>query len=200
MNIFAKLSPACFLAVVLPFAEVSAVAAAGKPLELTQIFGPAAIRGERAPAIRWLPDGTAYTTIEQSAGAGGVELVRYDAATGKRSVIELRTSKPLEPVDHHWSPTAQVLLLKAASGWSIYDLEKKELRPLGRDLASGSLLYPEFSPDGTRIAYVAGGNLHVEQVDGSSSLRLTSDGTELILNARGDLAYEEEFALGKAYL
>ena len=36
-------------------------------------------------------------------------------------------------------------------------------------------------------------------VDGAGTVRLTSDGSDLILNARGDLAYEEEFALGKAF-
>jgi dipeptidyl-peptidase-4 len=198
MNTFAKITS--LLIVALPFPTVAAAAAVGKPLELAQIFGPAAIRAERTPAVRWLPDGMAYTTLEQSANAGGMDLVRYDAATGKRSIIALGTSKPLEVVDHHWSPTAQVVLLKASTGWSLYDLKKKELRQLGRHLAPGSLLYPEFSPDGTRIAYVAGGNLHVEAVDGSASLQLTSDGTDLLLNARGDLAYEEEFALAKAYL
>src|SRR5687768_1344597 len=40
-------------------------------------FGPA----------RWLADGTAYTTVERSAGTEGSDIVRYDAATGARSVL-----------------------------------------------------------------------------------------------------------------
>ena len=41
-------------------------------------FGPA----------RWLDDGTAYTTVERGTGqAGGSDIVRYDAATGARSIL-----------------------------------------------------------------------------------------------------------------
>ena len=41
-------------------------------------FGPA----------RWLADGTAYTTVERGTGqAGGTDIVRYDAATGARSIL-----------------------------------------------------------------------------------------------------------------
>ena len=40
-------------------------------------FGPA----------RWLADGTAYTTVERSPAPSGSDIVRYDAATGARSVL-----------------------------------------------------------------------------------------------------------------
>ena len=41
-------------------------------------FGPA----------RWLPDGAGYSTVEAAAGgSGGNDIVRYDAATGARSVL-----------------------------------------------------------------------------------------------------------------
>ena len=52
-------------------------------------FGPA----------RWLADGTAYTTVERSPGAGGSDIVRYDAATGTRSV--LISSAQLTPSGRH---------------------------------------------------------------------------------------------------
>ena len=45
-------------------------------------FGPA----------RWLEDGTAYTTVERGTGqAGGSDIVRYDAATGARSILIANT-------------------------------------------------------------------------------------------------------------
>lgn len=204
----ALLASICLLAAALPRPASSAdEAAIGKPLELAQIFGPAAIPLDRTPAIRWLADGMAYTTLEKSANAGdGMDVVRYETATGRRSIalpatalIAPGTTTPLAVVDHEWSPNARLLLLKIGAGCWLYDFKMKQLRQLGRDLPPDSVLYPEFSPDSTRIAYVAGGNLHVEKVDGSASLRLTSDGTELLLNGRGDLAYQEEFALGKAF-
>src|SRR6185436_9519593 len=56
-----------------------------------------------------------------------------------------------------------------------------------------------FSPDGSRVAYVSGNNLYSELTAGSTPVALTGDGSDLILNARADLAYEEEFSLGKAF-
>ena len=71
-------------------------------------FGPA----------RWLADGTAYTTVERSAGTEGSDIVRYDAATGARSV--LISSAQLTPAgatralaigDYVWSDDATKLLI-----------------------------------------------------------------------------------------
>jgi dipeptidyl-peptidase 4 len=208
MNTRARIWSICFLATALPCTGSSAdQAASGKPLELAQIFGAAAIPLERTPVIRWLAEGMAYTTLEKSANAAdAMDVVRYGTATGKRSIalpaaalIRPGTTTPLAIVDHEWSANARLLMLKVAGGYWLYDFRIKQLRQLGRGLPADSVLYPEFSPDSTRIAYVAGGNLHVEQIDSSSSLRLTSDGTEVLLNGRGDLAYQEEFALGKAF-
>ena len=184
------------------------VSAAIKPLELEQIFGASAIRIERAPVVRWLEGGSAYSTLEKSADAdGGIDVVRHDTATGKRSIALPATAlmsagfkKPLATIDHEWSPNARLLLLKDANrDFWLYDFATRELHQLGRDLPSGSVQFPQFSPDGTRVAYVASGDLHVERAAGSSAQRLTSDGTDLLLNGRGDLAYEEEFALAKAF-
>jgi dipeptidyl-peptidase 4 len=175
----------------------------GKPLELTQIFGPSAVPLERRTPIEWLANGAAYSTLEPSGKIdGGVDVVRYESASGKRSIavraealVPAGASKPLTVTNHRWSPDARSLLLTSSAGehW-LFSLQTKGLRQLGHNL-----LHPEFSPDSSRIAYVAGHNLHVERIDDSRVVKLTDDGSDLILNGRGDLAYEEEFALGKAF-
>src|SRR5687768_7269303 len=70
-------------------------------------FGPA----------RWLGDGTAYTTVERAEG-GGSDIVRYDAATGTRSVLISSTqltpsggNKPLTIADYVWSDDGGKLLI-----------------------------------------------------------------------------------------
>ena len=191
MNTLIRLLFACLLA--------SAVSA--QPLELTQIYGPAAVAPDPRPSIRWLDRGAAYTVYEKSG------LVRYDTASGKRTVLlgaaaltPDGANQPLVLSDHQWSRDAARLLLSAsspASTW-VYDLDARTLRRIGSAQTSG-LLHPEFSPDGTRVAYVAGNNLFVENADGTAAVQLTTDGSELILNGRGDVAYEEEFGLAKAY-
>jgi dipeptidyl-peptidase 4 len=180
----------------------------GKPLELTQIFGPSAVSLERRAAIEWLADGAAYSMLEPSGTIdGSVDVVRYESASGKRSIavraealVPPGAATPLAVTNHRWSPNARTLLLTNAAGehW-LFDLETKGLRQLGSALPKSALLHPEFSPDSSRIAYVAGNNLHVEQVDDSRVVKLTDDGSDLVLNGRSDVAYEEEFSLSKAF-
>ena len=174
-----------------------------RPLELTQIFGPSAVSMERRAAIEWLADGAAYSTLEPSRTIdGSADVVRYETASGKRSIavraeslVPAGAATPLAVTNHQWSPNARSLLLTTSAGehW-LFDLETAGLRQLGR-----GLLHPEFSPDSSRIAYVAGNNLHVDRVASSQVVKLTDDGSDLVLNGRGDVAYEEEFSLGKAF-
>jgi dipeptidyl-peptidase-4 len=70
-------------------------------------FGPA----------RWLEDGTAYTTVERASN-GGSDIVRYDAASGARSVLISNTQltpgggeKPLAIADYVWSDDGTKLLI-----------------------------------------------------------------------------------------
>jgi dipeptidyl-peptidase-4 len=184
--------------------------AANDRLELPQIFGPGAIAAERAPSIRWIGD--AYSTLEKSGTVDGSDLVRYDAASGKRSVIARAETmsdggKPLSIDGYDWSRDGRRVLLTVESPearrnnpvshvW-LLDVRAQSLRKVGAGLPA-PLLHAEFSPDGTRIAYVCANNLYVESLDGKRA-QLTTDGDDIVLNGRGDLAYEEEFSLGKAY-
>ena len=184
--------------------------AANDRLELSQIFGPDAIAAERAPAIRWIGD--AYSTLEKSTTVDGRDLVRYDAATGKRSVVARAEmlndgGKRLSIGGYAWSPDGRHVLLTVGSTGArrddpmsqvwVLDVRTKTLRQVGAGLPA-ALLHAEFSPDGAHVAYVCANNLYVESLEGRR-VRLTSDGDGVVLNGRGDLAYEEEFSLGKAY-
>ena len=62
---------------------------------------------------------------------------------------------------------------------------------------TAAMLNPTYSPDSTRIAYTDGGDLYVKEVATGEVLRLTYDGSELILNGRASWVYYEEI-LGRA--
>jgi dipeptidyl-peptidase-4 len=130
-------------------------------------FGPA----------RWFPGGTAasYTTLEPAAGGGeAADIVRYDAATGARTVlvpaaklIAPGTTSPLEIESYTWSPDAKrvVIFTNSRQVWRqrtrgdfwLLDLGTWSLRKLGGpDAPPSSLMFATFSPDGRRIAYVRG--------------------------------------------
>lgn len=160
-------------------------------------------RGITAP--RWMDDGVTYTTVE----AG--EIVRYDAATGKRDILISKaqltppqTAKPLAINDYAWSADGKkllvmtnrhtVLIRKPAGEYWIRDRPSGAWRKLGGDKGS-DLLFAKLSPDGSRAAYVRGTDLFVEELASGAIRPLTSDGSDMIINGTSDWVYDEEFAL-----
>jgi dipeptidyl-peptidase-4 len=203
------MKPSASLLALLCLSTSSAYAASDR-LDLSRIFGPDAIAAERAPAIRWIGD--AYSTLEKSTTVEGRDLVRYDAASGKRSVVARAETlseggKPLAIGGYEWSHDGSRVLLTVESAGArrsdpvsavwVLDVRAQTLRRVGAGLPA-ALLHAEFSPDGARIAFICANNLYVESLDGRR-VQLTTDGDDVVLNGRGDLAYEEEFSLGKAY-
>src|SRR5205809_5674751 len=88
------------------------IQAQGDPRRLTlqRIFASRDFLGERFGPARWLASGDAYTTLELAVG-GGADIVRYDAATGARSVLvsaarltPAGASEAIDVEDYAWSP------------------------------------------------------------------------------------------------
>jgi len=166
-------------------------------------FGPA----------RWLEGGASYTTVEPSTEtAGGKDIVRYATATGERSVlvgasklVPAGAKTPLAIEDYAWSTDMSRLLVYTNSKrvWrqntrgDYWVLERKSgaLRKLGGDAAESSLLFAKFSPDGSKVAYVRGNNIYVEELAGGSIVQITHDGSETTINGTSDWVYEEELFL-----
>ncbi len=198
--------------------SLASAASSGGALTLEAIYGRDAARLEDNPVSKWVGKGDAYTVIEKSSHvSGGFDIVQYDARSGKRSVVvDARkmvpqgTSAPLRIADYDFSPDHRqvMLFVRAAAArrnnplgdyWML-DLGKGTLHKLGGgDVAAEGLLYAEFAPNGRHVAYVRANDLYVEPADGGNPVRLTNDGSDLILNGRSDVAYEEEFGLGKAF-
>lgn len=188
------------------------------PLTLDRIFGKSAIRADSVEGGEWTADGSGYTAIEPSLDVKeGTDLVRYDVARNARTVqvaardlIVKATGKPLRIESYAWSKDGRQLLIftngtrfrrtRALGDYWLFDPATKALRQIGGDAPASSLMYAEFSPDGSSIAYVRDNNLYVEPTAGDAGpRRLTSDGSDLIVNGLGDWVYEEEFYLRKAW-
>jgi dipeptidyl-peptidase-4 len=181
--------------------------------QIQRIFGSAAYQVPRFGPARWLADGSAYTTVEQSKERGDAwDIVRYDAATGARSVliagsrlIPTGTSTPLEIDDYAWSDDGRRLLLftntrkvwrdNTRGDYWVFDVAGGTLRQVGGDAPKASLMFAKFSPDGTRVAYVRANDIYVESIDSGAITRLTSDGSETTINGTSDWVYEEELGV-----
>ncbi|GAA4023361.1 S9 family peptidase [Hymenobacter glaciei] len=74
----------------------------------------------------------------------------------------------------------------------VYDTGTKQLTQLGKGRPESSLMFAKFSPDGSKVAYVSGHNLFVENLADHAITQLTSDGTDKLINGTFDWVYEEE--------
>jgi dipeptidyl-peptidase-4 len=162
--------------------------------------------------VRWQANGGGYLALEPSPTKKEfVDIVRYDAVSGDRSVIvsaekltPASAANPLLVEEFDLSQDEQKLLVFTNServwrsntrgDYWVLDLKSGNLRKLGGAEAKPStLMFAKFSPDGTRVGYVRENNIYVESLDANSRIRkLTNDGSRYIINGTFDWVYEEE--------
>jgi dipeptidyl-peptidase-4 len=183
-------------------------------LDVQMIYASNWFQGDFFGPARWLGQGEAYTTLERAtAPARGQEMVKYETATGTRSVliaanrlIPSGDSMPLSIEDYSWNGDQSKLLIFTNSRpvWRqntrgdfwVLDLKTWELRKLGgAEAKEATLQFAKFSPDGTKVGYVRENDLYVEDLGTGRITRLTNDGSRSIINGTFDWVYEEELGL-----
>ena len=171
--------------------------------------------------IRWLEDGSGYTTLEDSQAHEDVndpnaekskDIIRYQPESGERGIIVPATRlipkdelEPLKIDDYSWSADGKKLLIftntkrvwrtNTRGDYWVLDLATWELRKLGGDAEPSTLMFAKFSPGGLRVAYVRERNLYVQNLKDLRITQLTKDGSDTIINGTSDWVYEEEFRL-----
>lgn len=165
-------------------------------------FGPA----------RWLEDGSAYTTLENSSDTKGQDIVKYNPKTGERIILVSSNSfipkgkkEALQIKDYHWSKDGKKLLIftntkrvwryNTRGDYWILNLESGKLQQIGKPLTESTLKFAKFSPNSEMVAYVSEQNIYMEDIITESITVLTSDGGDNIINGTFDWSYEEELSL-----
>ena len=196
---------------ILPAVVVAQPPVTASRLTVERIFGSREFAARGAGQLRWLDDST-YVALQASPQQNGAELARFNARTGARDVLVQSTwltpngaSAPLEVEDYFWSPDHKRLLVFTAServwrentrgDYWVLDLTSRQLRKLGGEAPTSTLMFAKFSPDSRRVAYVRQNDLYVEDVANGAITRLTSDGSRTIINGTFDWVYEEELSL-----
>lgn len=185
--------------------------------QIDRIFQKREYDAPRFGPARWLPGGSAYVIVEPVAAPGkGREIVRYDAATGARSILVAAAlltppgaDTPLDVADYAWSPDGARLLIftntrkvwrdNTRGDYWVLTPKSGALRRLGGDAPEASLMFAKFSPDGSRVAYVRGNNIYVERLEDGRITQLTRDGSETTINGTSDWVYEEELGVRDAF-
>ena len=163
--------------------------AAEPELTLEAIYKDGSFPTRYYRSVRWMEDSQHYTTLESNRERDCSEIIRYSAESGERVVlvgadqlIPAGGKAPLNVRDYHWSPDNQLLLLftntrrvwryHTRGDYWVLDLKSGTLQQLGKSLPESTLMFAKFSPDASRVAYVSGHNIYVEDLAGS---RITQD-------------------------
>lgn len=193
-----------FLGIQFTYAQVS-----DSLLTIDRIYNSSEFRGERQGPVFWIDQGEAFVTVEKDE-RGQDQLKKYISRSNKKSTylgsVESTPSghnEALEIEDFSLSPDGSHLLIFTNSSrvWRsntkgdywVYDFNSKNLKQIGKEFPSSSLMFAKISGDNKNVAYVQDFNIYLENLSTGEITQLTKDGTGDIINGTFDWVYEEEF-------
>jgi len=158
----------------------------------------------------WLGSGDYYLALEPSATGAGSDIVRYQTATGAREILVAanrlipageKTPLPVENYKMSSDGNQVLVFTNSKTVWRqntrgdywVLDLKSGALRKLGGDAPASSLMFAKFSPDNSKVGYVRGNNVYVEDLTSGKIAQLTHDGSDTVINGTSDWVNEEEF-------
>ncbi len=188
------------------------------PLTVAELFaehgGPV---GEAPKDFVWSADGrtASYASGDSEHGEPG-DVIGIDAATGAATVLadgsRLATLREMasaasgkadrairdrdhraryDEASYQWTPEGKHLLVDAGGALWLHDVQSgADTHLAGTGLGSGD--DPKYAPDGTRLSFVSGHNLHVVTLADGKETALTNTRSATVLNGGVDWLYEEE--------
>jgi dipeptidyl-peptidase-4 len=197
------------LLVPLPAAAQPPARDARKDLTIADIFDPEtrADFGHPVTGLAWIDDGH-YHWPRTDRRTRLTEHLRVDALSGSteplfdagalESALRSVAGVPDEPAralarqsSYVMNARRTALLVTAAGDLFLFEFRTRTLTRLTN--TAGAEEEPSFSPDGSRVAFVRGGNLHVVDLGRRVVERaLTRDGSPDVLNGILDWVYQEE--------
>jgi dipeptidyl-peptidase-4 len=154
-------------------------------------------RGKGISGISSLKNGENYVVIEQ----GGIAKYSYKTSQKEGNIVDGKFQSYIFNDDE-----SKILLLKESE--PIYRhsfLGKFDVK----DLKSGKVINlnngnfvqePTFSPDGSKVAFIADNNMFYQDLQSGKITQITTDGKKnSILNGLADWVYEEEFGHAQLY-
>jgi dipeptidyl-peptidase 4 len=150
------------------------------------------------PKFQLMADGRHYTQFVKG------ELVRFDLLTQTQdSVLVKKGEIKVKYDEYSFSETEQQLLLRTETQpgyrhsvlatYYVFDLRTRKTVRVNESMPAQ---FAALSPDGRKVAYVMGNNVHVRYLDSGKNVQVTDNGSpNEIINGVPDWVYEEEFSV-----
>jgi len=161
-------------------------------------------------SISWMPDGNSFTSVEK------YSIVKTVLPSMAKTVLfDLDKLIPRDDVNprnissYTMSEAQKLVLLeintvekyhKTTGEVWVYNAADSKIKQLGKSLRTDGLMYPKFSPDGTKVAYVYQDksnnkvvyNIYSEDLKTGKIKQLTFDTMDRSINGTFDWVYSEE--------
>lgn len=178
-----------------------------KNITLEDIFRGRVFMQQSISGLRSMRDGEHYTQVESG------NLVKHRYATGEpvETLVDFGDLRlkmlNRSPEDYELSADETKMLITTNSkyvyrrsftaDYFVYDFATKTCEPLSDN---GEQKAAQFSPDGTRIAFVRANNIFIKDLKGKTERQITFDGKfNEIINGHADWVYEEEYEITRAF-
>jgi dipeptidyl-peptidase-4 len=186
---------------ILPFSFFSQ-----QKITLENIWAQGTFSSKYAKGFNVMNDGINYSDIEENGSQ--LTLSQFDLKTGKKIKELVKgedikfNGKQLDLYTYQLSPNEDKVLLhenlehvyrrSPKANYYVYDIATKKTIQLSD---KGKQMFPLFSPDGNKIAFVRDNNLYIKYLLTGTEIIVTRDGElNKIKNGWADWVYEEEFS------
>ncbi|MFC2111191.1 S9 family peptidase [Bacteroidota bacterium] len=178
-------------------------------IELSDIWASRTFRSQSISDIRSMNNGEQYCVLKDN------EIVLCEYKTGKeiaRLLTKIQLNKAagigkIQINDYSFNADESKILIatqteyiyrhSTRADFYIWDIKNEKLSKLSEN---GKQRLAEYSPDGTKIAFVRKNNLFVKDVIKNLEIQITKDGEHgKIINGTTDWVYEEEFSFTKGF-
>jgi len=192
------------------FLALSSPFQAQKQLTNTDIWYSPTFSMDYVGGFRSMKDGLHYSALEN--GRSGSAVVKYSYETGEKVNNVMDNSSLPEGAsidDYNFSADEKKILIasnqesiyrhSSKADYYLYEMGSREGSPL-TDHNKGKCRLAEFSPDGSKVAFMRDNDLYLVDLATSQETRITSDGKlNHIINGATDWVYEEEFSFDKGF-
>ncbi len=186
-----------------------------KKLTLEDLYKNRIFHVNSVYGMRWMNDGSFYTSMEFDRKTNSVDIVKYDTKQGVavdtivygNRLIPTGSEKPISIDDYQFDNNEQKLLLatdkksiyrrSTIANYYVYEISSKKLIPVDE---GGKQSYATFSPDGSMVGFVRDNNIFIKDLNANKLVQVTTDGKKNeIINGFADWVYEEELSLTRAF-